>query len=75
MLFICILLSKYRRRKDMTNSELRSIKFKWRSLIINVTSFAIAAYCFLRHNRLCEPYGKLVFTSFIIKSNPANKII
>lgn len=57
MLFICILLNKYRRRPQV-HKEKYSTKLKWRFLAINVTSFAFAAYFFWRHNSMCEPYGK-----------------
>ncbi|CAH2076571.1 unnamed protein product, partial [Iphiclides podalirius] len=61
MLFICILLTQYRRKPHMTNLERNSVKLKWRAFFVNVVSFAIAAYFFLRHNRLCEPYVYSMF--------------
>ncbi|CAB3223410.1 unnamed protein product [Arctia plantaginis] len=61
MLFICILLTKYRRRPNITSREQRSVKLKWRAFITNVTSFVFAAYFFLRHNSLCEPYVYSMF--------------
>lgn len=69
MLLTCMMLTKYRRRRQtITLSETASVKLKWRSFFVNVGSFAFAAYFFLRHNRLCEPYGKLFgnFFQYII---------
>ncbi|KAG6459215.1 hypothetical protein O3G_MSEX011259 [Manduca sexta] len=61
MLFICILLTNNRRRPNISFRERHSVRLKWRAFIVNVASFACAAYFFLRHNRLCEPYGKWLF--------------
>ncbi|CAH1646605.1 unnamed protein product [Spodoptera littoralis] len=61
MLFTCIMLSKLRRRPNITYREKHSVKLKWRAFIVNITSFASAAYFFLRHNRLCEPYVYSMF--------------
>ncbi|XP_068632640.1 post-GPI attachment to proteins factor 2-like [Battus philenor] len=61
MLLICILLTQHRRKSHTTHLERNSIKLKWRAFFINVVSFAIAAYFFLRHNRLCEPYVYSMF--------------
>lgn len=58
MLLVCVMLEKYRRRPPVTYKERLSIKLKWRAFSVNVISFALAAYFFLRHNSLCEPYGK-----------------
>ncbi|KAJ8721444.1 hypothetical protein PYW07_002219 [Mythimna separata] len=56
MLLTCIMLSKLRRRPNITHREKHSVKLKWRAFVVNVSSFAAAAYFFLRHNRQCEPY-------------------
>ncbi|RVE40771.1 hypothetical protein evm_014579 [Chilo suppressalis] len=61
MFFTCMMLSKYRRRSNFTTSEKYSTKLKWRSFLVNVGSFTFAAYFFLRHNRLCEPYVYSMF--------------
>ncbi|CAG9785647.1 unnamed protein product [Diatraea saccharalis] len=61
MFFTCIMLSKYRRKPNFSSLERYSMKLKWRSFFINVGSFAFAAYFFLRHNRLCEPYVYSMF--------------
>jgi hypothetical protein len=31
---------------------------KYQLLAVNLTSFAMAIYFFIRHNSYCEPYGK-----------------
>ncbi|XP_050346881.1 post-GPI attachment to proteins factor 2-like [Nymphalis io] len=61
MLFTCMMLTKYRRRATQTELEIYSMKLKWRAFFVNVASFAFAAYFFLRHNRLCEPYVYSMF--------------
>ncbi|XP_028176181.1 post-GPI attachment to proteins factor 2 [Ostrinia nubilalis] len=61
MFFTCMMLTKYRRRPNITSLEMHSVKLKWRSFFVNVGSFAFAAYFFLRHNRLCEPYVYSMF--------------
>ncbi|CAH2247027.1 post-GPI attachment to proteins factor 2 [Pararge aegeria] len=61
MFFACMMLTKYRRRTTLTHLEIYSVKLKWRSFFVNVGSFTFAAYFFLRHNRLCEPYVYSMF--------------
>ncbi|CAH0714505.1 unnamed protein product, partial [Brenthis ino] len=56
-----MMLTKYRRRPTLTHLEILSMKLKWRAFFVNVGSFAFAAYFFLRHNRLCEPYVYSMF--------------
>ncbi|XP_052756010.1 post-GPI attachment to proteins factor 2 isoform X2 [Galleria mellonella] len=56
MLLICIILTRYRRRPNITSLEMQSVKLKWRAFFVNISSFTLAAYFFLRHNRLCEAY-------------------
>lgn len=58
MLISTILLHKGRISKTlMTNLEVRSLKYKKYLTAINMISFAIAGYCFLRHNAYCESGG------------------
>ncbi|XP_041988022.1 post-GPI attachment to proteins factor 2 [Aricia agestis] len=69
MFFICMLLTKYRRRSaSSSHLEAKSMKLKWRAFFINVGSFAFAAYFFLRHNRLCEPYvySMFAFSEYLV---------
>ncbi|XP_063366063.1 post-GPI attachment to proteins factor 2 [Cydia amplana] len=61
MLFTCMMLTKYRRKATVSSSEMQSVKLKWRAFVVNIGSFAFAAYFFLRHNRLCEPYVYSLF--------------
>ncbi|XP_049867926.1 post-GPI attachment to proteins factor 2 [Pectinophora gossypiella] len=61
MFFTCMMLTKYRRRPTVSNKEMYSVKLKWRAFFVNVGSFAFAAYFFLRHNKLCEPYVYSMF--------------
>lgn len=61
MLLTCIMLTNYKRRPSISHREKHSVKLKWRAFIINVASFACAAYFFLRHNKLCEPYVYSLF--------------
>lgn len=41
----------------MTKLEMRSLKYKIYFTAFNIISFAIAGYCFLRHNAYCESGG------------------
>ncbi|XP_053612361.1 post-GPI attachment to proteins factor 2 [Plodia interpunctella] len=62
MILICILLTKCRRRPNISSIEKYSLKLKWRLFFINASTFAMAAYFFLRHNSLCEPYVYSIFS-------------
>ena len=42
------------------SSETTSLKWKRRSMILNVFSIIVACYFFYRHNKYCEPLGKLI---------------
>lgn len=58
MLISSILLKKGRLTKTvMTKSEVRSLKCKIYFTFVNMVSFGIAGYCFLRHNAYCESGG------------------
>jgi len=72
MLISSILLKKGRITKTvMTKLEIRSLKYKIYFTVFNMTSFAIAGYCFLRHNAYCESGGlcinKITFSICIHK--------
>lgn len=54
-----MLLSYYlnkncRRELSLTQSESKSVNLKRNLFIINLTSIALAAYFFVRHNDRCE---------------------
>jgi len=74
MIISSVLLKKGRITKTlMTKLEVRSLKYKICLTAFNVISFAIAGYCFLRHNAYCESGGvylpcikKLYFSLFVI---------
>lgn len=36
----------------------RSLRFKRNLCLMNMMSFAVAGYCFVRHNDRCEPYSE-----------------
>lgn len=57
MVMTCILLSRYRAQPP-TNVESKSLRLKYQLLAINMVSFALAGYFFIRHNLYCEPGGK-----------------
>lgn len=62
MLISSILLKKGRITITvMTKLEVRSLKCKIYCTIFNMISFAIAGYCFLRHNAYCETGGMYYF--------------
>ncbi|CAK1540573.1 unnamed protein product [Leptosia nina] len=68
MFFTSLMLTKYRRRPTVSDLETYSVKLKWRAFFVNVGSFAFAAYFFLRHNRLCEPYvySMFAFSEYVV---------
>lgn len=69
MLISSLLLKKGRiTRTVMTKLEVRSLKFKIYFTIFNITCFAIAGYCFLRHNAYCES-GGMYFRNIITVFN------
>lgn len=41
------------------NVEGRSLRLKVKLLTVNILSFVIAGYFFVRHNNYCEPYGRM----------------
>ncbi|KAI5635544.1 frag1/DRAM/Sfk1 family domain-containing protein [Phthorimaea operculella] len=61
MLITYVMLTRCRKRPNLTNSEKKSLKIKLRAFVTNVASFIFVAYFFLRHNRLCEPYVYSMF--------------
>ncbi|KAF4528198.1 hypothetical protein B566_EDAN014023 [Ephemera danica] len=63
MMLCCYLLAK-RRAIPATPIEARSLNLKMRLLIVNISSFAIAGYFFVRHNNYCEPYIYTFFALF-----------
>ncbi len=57
MLISCMIF-KYTRNNFIDKRETLSARLKNRLLVINVASFLIAGYFFVRHNDYCEPGGK-----------------
>lgn len=49
--------------KDIHDSI--SLKWKFNSMVLNVTAILLAVYFFYRHNKYCEPFGKNHFHGFI----------
>lgn len=66
MVISSILLRKGRVTKTvMTKREARSLRYKIYLTAINMASFAIAGYFFLRHNAYCESGGMCFKYKFI----------
>lgn len=59
MVMTCILLSRFRAQPP-NNVESKSLRLKYQLLAINMVSFALAGYFFIRHNLYCEPGGKFL---------------
>lgn len=53
----CILVQWYTQIPG-SNIEAFSLRVKWKLLATTVISFALAAYCFVRHTLHCEAGGK-----------------
>lgn len=48
-------------------SDVTSIKWKYRTMVFNVTSIFLACYFFYRHNTFCEPLGIYLTLIFSFK--------
>lgn len=59
MIVVYFLNKNGRRLPLATKEEIRSIRLKKGLVIVNVMSFALAGFCFMRHNTRCEPGGEL----------------
>ncbi|KAL5278405.1 PGAP2 family protein [Megaselia abdita] len=64
MIMVYFLNKNERRLRIGTREELKSIKFKKVFVIVNVISFALALFCFNRHNTMCEPGVYTLFALF-----------
>ncbi|ODM95679.1 Post-GPI attachment to proteins factor 2, partial [Orchesella cincta] len=67
MLIMCALL--YRSRNiPATSMETKSLKVKWGLVILNLVSFALAGYAFVRHNTYCEEgmYTVFAFLEYLV---------
>ncbi|XP_063222761.1 post-GPI attachment to proteins factor 2-like [Bacillus rossius redtenbacheri] len=67
MMLTCYLLRSMR-AEPPDNVEARSLRIKYQLLAVNMTSFALAAYFFLRHNWYCEPgvYSLFAFCEYVV---------
>lgn len=52
MFLICLLQGRYKRPHK------HSLIWKRRCMITNFTFISLAVYFYMRHNSMCEPYGK-----------------
>lgn len=46
--------------------DVASLKWKRRSMMLNVLCIIIACYFFYRHNKYCEPFGKIVLIDIVV---------
>lgn len=67
MVMTCILLSRFR-AQPATNVESKSLRLKYQLLAINMVSFALAGYFFIRHNLYCEPgvYSLFALCEYVV---------
>ncbi|XP_039285233.1 post-GPI attachment to proteins factor 2 [Nilaparvata lugens] len=67
MVLTCILLTRYR-EQPADNVENRSLRLKYQLLAINMVSFALAGYFFIRHNLHCEPgvYSLFALCEYVV---------
>jgi hypothetical protein len=42
--------------KDIHDSK--SLKWKFNSMVLNISAVILACYFFYRHNKYCEPFGE-----------------
>lgn len=79
MVLTCVLLTRYRAQPP-SNVESKSLRLKYQLLGINVVSFVLAGYFFIRHNLYCEPGGEeiasipLYFLN-VLKPKLLNKLV
>lgn len=55
---------KKERQLPLNNQESRSFHLKVKCFVLNIICFSIAGYCFLRHNKHCEPGVYTMFALF-----------
>ncbi|GFG39293.1 hypothetical protein Cfor_02218, partial [Coptotermes formosanus] len=73
MILTCYLLRSMR-RSPPDNIEARSLRIKYQLLAVNLISFAMAVYFFIRHNSYCEPGVYSIFAVceyFVVLTNMA----
>lgn len=63
MVLTCWIFKK-ERQLPFNNLESRSFNLKIKCFALNIICFSIAGYCFLRHNRYCEPGVYTMFALF-----------
>uniref|UniRef100_A0A8D8LZT6 Post-GPI attachment to proteins factor 2 n=1 Tax=Cacopsylla melanoneura TaxID=428564 RepID=A0A8D8LZT6_9HEMI len=63
MVLTCWIYKK-ERQLPFNNLESRSFKLKVKCFALNIICFSIAGYCFLRHNKYCEPGVYTMFALF-----------
>lgn len=62
---LAYLVMKHYRSISRDSIDAKSLKWKFRMMISNVTSILSACYFFYRHNEYCEPFGNY----YLIDSN------
>lgn len=60
MILTCLMLKYSIKSTAIDKFDRYSIRMKTRLLILNVLSFTIAGYFFIRHNEYCEPGSELL---------------
>ncbi|CAL8082080.1 unnamed protein product [Orchesella dallaii] len=67
MLIMCALLYGSR-NIPATTMETKSLKVKWGLVVLNLVSFALAGYAFVRHNTYCEEgmYTIFAFLEYLV---------
>lgn len=57
-MFLAYFIMKSCRNVTKDWFDVASLKWKQRSMMLNVLCTLIACYFFYRHNKYCEPFGK-----------------
>lgn len=75
MLLLLLLHRKCRKiTKQMTHTEMKSLRWKTRLVGVNIVCILAATYFFMRHNSMCEPFVYTAFAFFeyiVVLSNMA----
>lgn len=68
MLVSYLLNKSGRKMSTLTDQENLALRFKRNLFMVNIVSFAVAGYCFRRHNEYCEPgvYTYFAFFEYIV---------
>lgn len=57
-MFLSYTIARNCRKVSKDMNDIVSLRWKFNSMVSNVTSILLACYFFYRHNKYCEPLGE-----------------